>query len=429
MEFLSFAMLCKTVFFAVFGWIAFKVFGRVFLAKKKLHVDYVDSMAGNLFASTMMYMMPKKLMIKGMAPKSRPLDVFEVLQKDPYSIKEIEEGRVWIISYTLGGGDPAEGKAFGMGDDEETYKKALLAARQKGDECVEQLKKDWKLWKDYFKIDPKIGLSGEYCRKQTSDLMMVVIKLNSGDILLYCPVVIHEGTTLDLFLKELGTVKYIVIGSSFHTNYLPATTKRFPDAFVIGTTPAEIKLNAVRALKRNKLDFNLLLEDQLQDISSILRSEGVTLCFCEHEVMTNSVFLVAYNTACEVDLLYGHHDGCDCGYRHSICDSIKTPYPEDYAMRIFRLLMMAQPASPNGFLASYRFAAMDPTSTMSLISYPSPAADGSSCKKLAIFLREILKLEFKQVACVHSHLQSADDFRKSIDAAWNWLDNKSLIEK
>ena len=111
-----------------------------------------------------------------------------------------------------------------------------------------------------------------------------------------------------------------------------------------------------------------------------------------------------------------------------MCDSMRTLYPEDYAMRIFRLLMMAQPASPNGFLASYRFAAMDPTSTMSLISYPSPAPDGSSCKKLAIFLREILKLEFQQVACVHSHLQSADDFRKSIDAAWNWLDNKSLVQ-
>ena len=428
MEFLTFAVLCKTVFIAISGWIAFKVFGRVYLAKKKLHVDYEDSMGGNLLASTMMYMMPKKLMIKGMAPKSRPLDVFEVLQKDPYSIKEIEEGRVWIISYTLGGGDPAEGKAFGMGNDEETYKKALRAARLKGDEYVEQLEKDWKLWKDYFEIDPKLGLSGEYCRKQTSDLMMVVVKLKSDDILLYCPVVIHNRTTLDSFLKELGTVKYIVIGSSFHTNYLPATTKLFPDAIVIGTTPAEIKLNAVSALKRNKLDFDLLQKDQLQDICSILKKEGVTLHFSEHEVMTNSVFLVAYNTACEVDLLYGHHDGCSCGYRHSFCDSIATFHPEDYAMRIFGLLMMNQPASPNGFLASYRFAAMDPTSTMSLISYPSPAPDGSSCKELAIFLRDILKLEFQQVACVHSHLQNAEDFRKSIDVAWNWLDNRSLIE-
>merc|ERR1711899_552990 len=126
-------------------------------------------------------------------------------------------------------------------------------------------------------------------------LNMVVVKLKSDDVLLYCPVHVHDGTSLDKFLKELGTVKYIVIGSSFHTNYLPATTKRFPDALVIGTTPAEIKLNAVSALKRNKLDFNLLLKDQLQDICSILKKEGVTLHFSEHEVMTNSVFLVAYN--------------------------------------------------------------------------------------------------------------------------------------
>lgn len=303
----------------------------------------------------------------------------------------------------------------------------MAYATLEGDDKVAQLKKDWVLWKEYFKIDPKLGKKGEFCRKVKSDLHMVVIKLKSGDLLLYCPVLIHDGTSLDKFLKELGTVKYIVIGSSFHTNYLPASTKRYPDAKVIGTTTAEIKLNAVDALSRKKLDFDLLNEAQFKDIYSILEKEGVNMYFSKAEVMTNSVFLVAYNTACEVDLLYGHHDNCDCGYKYSFCPANKDRDPQNFVGRIFRYLMVMKPDSPNGKLAIYRFAAMDPCSLMSYISNPSPAPDGSSCTELANSLRRIVKLDFKQVISGHSHLQTAENFKKSLDADWNWLDNNSLL--
>jgi len=398
-----------------------------FFPKKKLHVTYRDPMEGNKLNRIVLSLMPKSLIIKGMAPKTRPLDVFEVLQEDPYDIKEIEKGKVWLVSYKHGGGDPSEGKAFGMDDDDKTYDKILSRAKKEGEASEVQFKKDWEKWKEYFLIDPKEGLKGEYCRKVTGVLNSVVVRLKSGDLLLYCPVVVHDSTSLDKLIEDLGTVKYIVIGSCFHTNYLPETTKRFPDAKVIGTTPAEIKLNAVNALIRKKLDYNVLDDTQLRDINNILEKEGATIYFSKHEVMTNSIFLVAYSTGCEVDLVYAHHDHCKCGYRYSWCPSIKEPVAEDFFGRIFRYLVLSKPDTPNGKLAIYRFSAMDPAGSMSSISYPSPNRDGSSCIELAGFLRKINKLQINQVACVHSHLQSSEDFKKSIDCAWNWLDGKSLL--
>ena len=343
------AILCGLIF----------LFNSLTTKKKKLHVAYRDPMAGNLMANIMFNIMPRSMILKGMAPKERPLDVFDVLQEDPYKIKEVELGKVWMVSYTQGGGNPSEGEGIGLNDKDSTYKKIMAYATLEGDEYVAQLKKDWVLWKEYFKIDPKLGKKGEYCRKVKSDLMMAVIKLKSGDLLLYCPVTIHDGTSLDKFLKELGTVKYIVIGSSFHTNHIPASTKRYPEAKVIGTTPAGIKLNAANALPRKKLDFDLLNEAQFKDIYSALEKEGVAMYFSKHEVMTNSVFLVAYNTGCEVDLLYGHHDSCDCGYKYSFCPSNKNSDPENFVGRIFRYIATFKPDSPNGKLAIYRFAAMD----------------------------------------------------------------------
>jgi len=395
--------------------------------KKRLHVKYRDPMEGNRLNEIILSLMPKSMILRGMAPKTRPLDVYEVLKEDPYEIKEIEKGKVWLVSYRHGGGDPSEGKAFGMDDDERTFDKILCRAKKEGEQSEIQFRKDWQKWKEYFQIDPKEGLKGEYCRAVTSVLNSVVVKLRSGDLLLYCPVVVHDGTSLDKLIKELGTVKYIVIGSCFHTNYLPETTKRFPTAKLIGTTPAEIKLNAVNALIRKKLDYNVHEGDQLAEITGILEKEGVSIHFSEHEVFTNSIFLVAYNTGCEVDLIYAHHDRCKCGYRYSWCPSNKDPDPEDFFGRIFKYLVVSKPDTPNGKLAIYRFSAMDPAGSMSCISYPSPKRDGSSCIELARFLRKLTKLQIHQVASVHSHLQTGDDFKRSIDAAWNWLDERSLL--
>ena len=46
---------------------------------------------------------------------------------------------------------------------------------------------------------------------------------------------------------------------------------------------------------------------------------------------------------------------------------------------------------------------------------------------MAESLRTMLRADFKLAAGAHTYQVSADDFRKTIDANWNWLDGKSLL--
>jgi len=69
---------------------------------------------------------------------------------------------------------------------------------------------------------------------------------------------------------------------------------------------------------------------------------------------------------------------------------------------------------------------MDPNS-LGAMSYDQPANDGSTCNVMANSLRDMLKLEFDSALGVHITLQTSEDFKKNIDAAWNWLDGKPLI--
>jgi hypothetical protein len=137
-----------SVLVAIVCVIFFRCLSSLMFPKKKLHVEYEDALTGNLLMKIMVAVMPKTMFIKRMAPKSRPLDVFEVLQEDPYKIKEVEDGKVWIVSYKYGHGNPSEGKRNGMGDDQATYEKALAVAKRQGSDKVAQLDKDWFLWKD-----------------------------------------------------------------------------------------------------------------------------------------------------------------------------------------------------------------------------------------------------------------------------------------
>ena len=69
---------------------------------------------------------------------------------------------------------------------------------------------------------------------------------------------------------------------------------------------------------------------------------------------------------------------------------------------------------------------MDPDS-FGAMAYDPPVKDGSSCKEMAMSFRKILKLPFKIAVGVHFDQMDRDNFSKSLDAAWNWLDGKSLL--
>lgn len=402
------------------------------MAPKKLHVNYtntMDSTAGKVMVKLLPQGILKKMMLSMTAPKSRPLDVYEALKEDTTTIVEIEENKVWLVTHTRGGEQPKDFKSLGYTPVQKNYDKMMEAAKPLGENIVKQLEKDWSTVKDYIAIDPKEGVKGEYCKAWKQDSIMVVVKLHSGNLLLYNPVPIHSGTKLDDWMKTMGEVKYVVIGSCYHTLFLPETLKRYPEAAYIGTKLSEDKLKAANALTKPKLDYDFLVESDVISANEALAKEGgVTLKFTKGDMMTQCIFLLAYGTGVEVDLLYGHHSECPCDYCKA--KGIFKGYDTDPAyfwLRLFNIRLMAKPNSPFGYLPPYRFAGMDPTSVMSKMTWPRPANDGSSCKELATSLREILKMDYKNVISIHWGLVAAKDFKLSINEDWKWLDEASLL--
>ena len=401
------------------------------MAPKKLHVTYTDSM-DTLPMRLMTKILPqgvlKKLMLKMSAPKSRPLDIYETLQEDDTKIIEIEDNKVWLVTHTRGGEDPKGLSGIGLSPVQKNYDKIMEAAKPLGEDIVKQAEKDWSTLKDYIAIDPKEGINGEYCKAWRQGSIMVVVKLRSGGLLLYNPVPIHEGTKLDEWMKTMDSVKYVVIGSCYHTLFIPEALKMYPEAICIGTTMAEEKLKAANALPKEKLDYDCLVDSNVQSANEALIPEGVTLKFTKGDMLTQSIFLLAYETGVEVDLLYGHHDECPC----DCCKSkgLFAGYDTDPAYfwaRLFRLRLVFKPNSPFGYLPPYRFAGMDPTSPFGKITWPRPANDGSSCQEMANSLREILKMDYKSVISIHWGPVSAKDFKLSINEGWKWLDESSLL--
>ena len=90
------------------------------------------------------------------------------------------------------------------------------------------------------------------------------------------------------------------------------------------------------------------------------------------------------------------------------------------------MALMCRPNSPHGHLPTYRYRWMDPAS-MGAMLYDKPERDGSTCRKMAASLRRMLRLEFDSANGVHLHQQTREEFRRNIDANWNWLDGESLI--
>merc|ERR1711892_653279 len=100
--------------------------------------------------------------------------------------------------------------------------------------------------------------------------------------------------------------------------------------------------------------------------------------------------------------------------------------PENWSDRLFKYSFISRPNSPHGFLATYRYQFMDPTS-LGAMGYEQPAPDGSTCQAMANSLRKLLMLEFESALGTHIIQQTREEFRKNVDAAWNWLDGNPLI--
>ena len=277
-----------------------------------------------------------------------------------------------------------------MGDrpDSEAFKNKVLASAQKyGDEAVAISKIDIEKMKSWFTREsfPKEEL---FSIIEPRCLNMMVVKLNSGGLLLYAPVKVHKDAEhlLVKFLESLGPVKYLVVASSSHTLYLPDAIKAFPNAKVAGPKQAEEKIKYINVV--DKFDFVTDDKNSLKQLNESLANEGVEFFELEGDIPCNAVLCVVdKKVLLECDVCYGHHDGL--GLMDLDAKTLKKWRPEDTIIRNFKLTTIDKPNSKNGFLPNYRFQAMDPNS-MGVMMYEQPAKDGSDRDKMAVSIRNVL---------------------------------------
>ena len=372
----------------------------------------------------------KSMTSKQNAPKPGVVlkDIFDLTGESPYEKEEVVPGKVWAVTYRFEEAgvtresSKKEAKAFGMDPSSAVFQKNVLdAAAIHGARAVEVCKKDLEKSAELF--NKETFTDDELKDHLTSKLRMFVVRLSSGSLLLYSPCRVREDAGLKAWLDSLGRVAWIVVGSCYHTLSLQAIISQYPEARVVGTPAAQDKLKVINALPRGEFDVNAQDRDKLDSLNREMETEGVKFFYVDGDVATNALVTVAHGVALNVDLIYGKHDGGVFDIDREDWNEYKD---EHSGLRLFYLLTCSKPHSPNGYLATYRFQMMDPYS-MGAMSYDQPARDGSTCGLMADSLRRLLRLDFHLAYDVHSGKSSREDFQKSIDVNWNWLDGKSLL--
>ena len=374
----------------------------------------------------------KSLISKKNAPRPGPgpalRDIYDLTGEFPYEREEVVAGKVWVVTYrTEESGvtrqeKKRQSRALGWDPAAPNFQKNVLdAAATHGSRAVEVCKKDLE---KFVKLSKKKTFTDDELKDHlTSKLRMFVVRLSSGSLLLYSPCRVREDAGLKAWLDSLGRVAWIVVGSCYHTLSLQAIISQYPEARVVGTPAAQDKLKVINALPRGEFDVNAQDRDKLDSLNREMETEGVKFFYVDGDVATNALVTVAHGVALNVDLIYGKHDGGVFDIDREDWNEYKD---EHSGLRLFYFLTCSKPHSPNGYLATYRFQMMDPYS-MGAMSYDQPARDGSTCGLMADSLRRLLRLDFHLAYDVHSGKSSREDFQKSIDVNWNWLDGKSLL--
>jgi len=270
----------------------------------------------------------------------------------------------------------------------------------------------------------------ESIKMGTSVQNTTIVKLPSGDVLMYNPCHVHPQTSLSALLDKLGPVKWLVMGSSSHTLQLPSIIQHFPEALVVGATGAEVKLQAVSALPRRVLDYNIDIphgERSLAELCVKLETQGVKTHYIHGDCATNALLLQYEGILMENDILYLHHKNCAC-CQCDLNNPINTN-PAHWNRRFLGSLFHSKLMSHQQYnLPYYRFWMMD-RSRLGNMMVESPAADGSSCTTMAASLRKMLSSDFTKALGVHQHaVISAADFKLSVNQSWRWLDGESLLD-
>lgn len=365
---------------------------------------------------------------KGNAPKELDIpDWYDYFGENPYKIEEVVKDKVWMVKYkaanfmAFGPEAKAFTEMFGLEySDEKVCENTIQGAAKFGEKAAAQVVKDLEMAKAAEKLKEEQGKTKETVKAVGPFSMnMAVVKLNSGDLLLYSPVRVRDEFEFGSWLEKLGPVKWIVTGSSAHTMTIPSILKRYPDVKYVAPRDAWMKLKHFEGIGKEKPEYDYTNISDLERLNKELADEGVKFYWISGDCATSTVVGVAHNTALEVDLVYSN------------CNGLSKEVMEDEELfneRLFKWNLMTSPNSPNNALPPYRFWMMDPTNPMSAQMQSPPKKDGSSCTDMAASLRKLLKEDIDHAVGVHANYLTGEDFKKSMDMNWNWLDGKSLLE-
>jgi hypothetical protein len=239
------------------------------------------------------------------------------------------------------------------------------------------------------------------------------------------------------WINAIGTVKFIVSGSSSHTNFLPDAAKQFPNAKIICASAADAKCQGVGMrpadflydIVRDEVSERFSGRGTYEDATEALQGQA-RLFHIRGDVCTQALFVLVHNHLFEVDLLYVPSDE-----KMKEKDFETGTTIEHSQHRIFHFLLITKKAYPIGYLLpKYRCLMMDPTSLLaSRLMIDAPKSDGSSCRQMAESLRFALRELSQagvcnQVLSVHALEMSRECFCQRMNETWGWLDGSSLLE-
>ena len=399
-----------------------------------LHVDYGEAPSFPV-AMKVIGALPEwiriPLMIKGAKP-SPPRDSIDVLgsdgKVDPYDKKEILPGKIWSVQYS-----------YLISPEFKKMMNALFATDNEAavanapDHLKKTLQNDLVACEKYDALSEKerAELGGD------SKQYMYIAKIDDDEnsLLIYNPVRLHPQM-ID-WINTLGKVKFIVSGSSSHTNHLPDAATTFPNAKIIcassadakcqevGMRPADFLYDVLRGNEPKRCIGRGTYEDACEALQGKAR-----LFHIRGDVCTQALFLLVHKCLFEVDLCYVPSDEKLKEMEFETGDTIQHS-----GHRIFHYLMITKDAYPKGFLVpKYRCLMMDPTTLLaSKLMIDSPKPDGSSCTDMAESLRYALKELSEDGVCdkvlsVHALEMSRECFCQRINESWGWLDGNSLLK-
>ena len=284
-------------------------------------------------------------------------------------------------------------------------------------------------------------IRGDVCTQAILVLVhkhMFIAKINiDGDdsaLLIYNPVRLH--TQMMDWINTLGEVKFIVSGSSSHTNFLPLAAIQFPNAKIICASAADAKCQSVGMRPADFL-YDVVQDDvpercsgrgTYEDAVEALQGQ-VRLFHIRGDVCTQALLVLVHKHLLEVDLLYVPSDEKMKEKEFDTGASL-----EHSNHRIFHFSLITKKAYPIGYLIpKYRCLMLDPTNLLSSkLMIDAPKEDGSSCNDMAESLRSALKEVSQagvcdQVLSVHSLEMSLECFCQRMNETWGWLDGESLL--